>query len=274
MSHGLRRFTVYALVLVVVIGFLFPFTWMVSVALKGQGEIFTFPPRILPENPTLDNFKVALDPTFLRYGLNSVIVAVVTTVVTLFFSVFSAYAFSRLHFPGRRALIVLIIMTQLLPLAVLIVPIHRIMSGMGLLNSYPALIIAYLTFTVPVAVWLLRGFIAAIPYEIEEAAQIDGCTRMDAFLRVILPLTLPGISATGTYVFFISWQELMFASAFMITKEMRTLPIGVLDFIGERVTDWGGLMAASVLVCVPVFLLFMVIQKQFIAGLTRGAVKG
>lgn len=273
-QHALRRFAVYALVLVVVVGFLFPFAWMVSVALKGQGEIFTFPPRLLPENPTLDNFKVAFDPTFLRYGLNSVIVAVLTTVITLFFSVFSAYAFSRLHFPGRRALIVLIILTQLLPLAVLIVPIHRIMSGMGLLNSYPALIIAYLTFTVPVAVWLLRGFIAAIPYEIEEAAQIDGCTRMDAFLRVILPLTLPGISATGTYVFFISWQELMFASAFMITKEMRTLPIGVLDFIGERVTDWGGLMAAAVLVCVPVFLLFMVIQKQFIAGLTRGAVKG
>lgn len=273
-QHRLRRFIVYLLVIIVVGGFLFPFVWMVSVALKGQGEIFTFPPRILPENPTLDNFKVALDPTFIRYGLNSLLVAVITTVVTLFFAVFSAYAFSRLQFPGRRALLVLIILTQLLPLAVLIVPMHRIMSGMGLLNSYPAIIIAYLTFTVPVAVWLLRGFIASIPFEIEEAALMDGCTRLQAFLRVILPLSVPGLTATGTYVFFITWQELMFASAFTITKDMRTLPIGVLDFIGERVTDWGGLMAASVLVCVPVLLLFMFIQRQFIAGLTRGAVKG
>jgi multiple sugar transport system permease protein/raffinose/stachyose/melibiose transport system permease protein len=274
LQHRLQRIALYLLVILVIGGFLFPFSWMLSVALKNQGEIFTFPPHILPDNPTLDNFKVAFDPTFVRYGLNSLFVAILTTAVTMFFAIFSAYAFSRLQFPGRRVILVIIIMTQLLPLAVLIVPMHRIMSGMGLLNTYPALIIAYLTFTVPVAVWLLRGFIASIPYEIEEAALIDGCTRLQGFLRVILPLSVPGITATATYVFFVTWQELMFASAFTITKDMRTLPIGVLDFIGERVTDWGGLMAASVLVCVPVFLLFLFIQKQFITGLTRGALKG
>lgn len=269
-----QRVLVYALVLIVIVGFLLPFTWMLSTAVKTTAEIFTFPPRVFPDNPTLDNFEVALDPTFLRYGLNSLLVATLTTVVTLFFATLSAYAFSRLQFPGRKLWLSLIILTQLLPLAVLIVPMHRIMSNLGLLNTYPALVIAYLTFTVPVAVWFLRGFIAGIPVEIEEAAMIDGCTRFQSFIRVILPLSVPGMTATATYVFVLTWQELMFASAFTITKDMRTLPIGVLDFIGERTTDWGGLMAASVLVCVPVLILFMFLQRWFIAGLTRGAIKG
>lgn len=273
-SHLLQRAAVYILVAVVIIGFLLPFTWMISTALKTTAEIFTFPPRVFPNNPTLDNFEVALDPTFLRYGLNSVIVATLTTFVTLFFATLSAYAFSRLQFPGRKLLLSLIILTQLLPLAVLIVPMHRIMGGLGLLNTFPALVIAYLTFTVPVAVWFLRGFIAGIPIEIEEAAMIDGCTRLQSFVRVILPLSVPGMTATATYVFVLTWQELMFASAFTVTRDMRTLPIGVLDFIGERTTDWGGLMAASVLVCIPVLILFMFLQRWFIAGLTRGAIKG
>lgn len=269
-----QRAAVYTLVLIVMVGFLLPFTWMLSTAIKTTAEIFTFPPRVFPNNPTLDNFEVALDPTFLRYGLNSLLVATVTTVVTLFFATLSAYAFSRLQFPGRKLWLSLIILTQLLPLAVLIVPMHRIMSNLGLLNTYPALVIAYLTFTVPVAVWFLRGFIAGIPVEIEEAAMIDGCTRFQSFIRVILPLSVPGMTATATYVFVLTWQELMFASAFTVTQDMRTLPIGVLDFIGERTTDWGGLMAASVLVCVPVLILFMFLQRWFIAGLTRGAIKG
>lgn len=273
-AHLLQRATVYLLVAVVIVGFLLPFTWMLSTAIKTTAEIFTFPPRVFPDNPTLANFEVALDPTFLRYGLNSLIVATLTTVVTLFFATLSAYAFSRLQFPGRKLWLSLIILTQLLPLAVLIVPMHRIMSSLGLLNSYPALIIAYLTFTVPVAVWFLRGFIAGIPVEIEEAAMIDGCTRFQSFVRVILPLSVPGMTATATYVFVLTWQELMFASAFTVTQDMRTLPIGVLDFIGERTTDWGGLMAASVLVCIPVLILFMFLQRWFIAGLTRGAIKG
>lgn len=272
--HVFQRATVYLLVVIVVVGFLLPFSWMLSTAIKTTAEIFTFPPRIFPQNPTLANFEVAIDPTFLRYGLNSLLVASLTTVVTLFFAVLSAYAFSRLRFPGRRLFLSLIILTQLLPLAVLIVPMHRIMSNMGLMNTYPALIIAYLTFTVPVAVWFLRGFIAGIPAEIEEAAMIDGCTRFQSFIRVILPLSVPGITATATYVFVLTWQELMFASAFTVTRDMRTLPVGVLDFIGERTTDWGGLMAASVLICIPVLILFMFLQRWFIAGLTRGAIKG
>jgi len=270
----LYRVTIYVLVLVTLAAFSCPILWMVSVALKPAQETFRFPPTFLPVEPTLENFGKALNPVFLRYAFNSALVASSTTALTLIFAIFSSYSFSRLHFRGRKPLLVVILLTQLLPLAVLIVPMFRILSNIGLINTYPALIIAYLTFTVPVAVWFLRGFFYSIPYELEEAAMIDGCTRLRAFLTIILPLSLPGISATGTYVFFVTWQELLFSLAFMTSKSMRTLPVGVLDFIGEHVTDWGALMAASVLVCVPVFVLFMFMQNQLIAGLTEGAIKG
>jgi multiple sugar transport system permease protein/raffinose/stachyose/melibiose transport system permease protein len=265
---------IYALVVITVLFFAFPFVWMISVAVKPPDELFTFPPRLVPNRPTLDNFQRAMSPEFLRYGLNSTIVAALTTVITLVVAIFSGYSFSRLRYPGRKVLLILILFTQLLPLAVLIVSMYRIMASLNMLDTYPALIIAYLTFTVPVGVWFLRGFFAAIPHELEEAAQIDGASRLQAFLFVALPVSLPGISATGAYVFFVTWQEFMFALAFTTSKAMRTLPVGILDFIGQYQTDWGTLMAASVLVFLPVFLLFFLMERQFIAGLTRGAIKG
>ena len=270
----LRHVLIYALVVITVAFFAVPLLWMLSVAVKQPSELFSFPPRLIPSHPTLDNFRAALTPAFLRYGLNSAIVATMTTVITLLAAVFAAYSFSRLRYRGRKTLLILILFTQLLPLAVLIVPMYRIMGRLDMLDTYPALVIAYLTFTVPVAVWFLRGFFDGIPHELEEAAQIDGASRLQAFLRIVLPISLPGISATATYVFFVTWQEFMFALAFTTSKSMRTLPVGILDFIGEHQTDWGVLMAASVLVCLPVFFLFFLLQRQFIAGLTQGAIKG
>lgn len=268
-----RRGLLYLAVLLVLVFFLFPFFWMISMALKPVTEIFAFPPTPLPIHATLDNFRVAINPTFLRYGLNSLIVAVVTTLVTVPVALLCAYSFTRLRFPGRAQILALIIMTQLMPLVVLVVPIYEIMGGWHLLNTYFALIVAYLTFTVPVAVWLLRGFLAGLPVELEEAARIDGCTRMGAFFRIVVPISAPGISATATYVFFLSWQEFLFALTFL-SGNMQTLPVGVLGYIGEHTTDWGLLMAASSLVCVPVFVLFLFLQRQFIAGLVQGSVKG
>jgi ABC-type glycerol-3-phosphate transport system permease component len=268
-----RRTLVYATVALVLLVFMFPFMWMLSMALKPGTEIFAFPPTLIPQHPTVHNFAVALDPTFLRYGLNSLVVATSTTVVTVPVALLSAYSFTRLSFPGRKHVLAVIILTQLLPLIVLVVPIYQIMGDWHLLNTYFALIIAYLTFTVPVAVWLLRGFLVGMPVELEEAAQIDGCTRMGAFFRIVVPLTAPGISATATYVFFLSWQEFLFALTFM-SGTMETLPVGVLGYIGEHTTDWGLLMAASTLVCVPVFVLFLFLQRQFIAGLVQGSIKG
>lgn len=277
-SHRLRKrarpIATYLWVLAVLVPFLFPFAWMLSVALKRPDEIFVFPPNFLPRDPTLANFDKALSPVFLRYGWNSLLVAALTTAVAVFLAVLAGYAFSRLRFRGRRALLVTIIMTQVLPLAVLVVPIFAIMRSLGLIDTYRGLVIAYLTFTIPVAVWLLRGFFNAIPHDLEEAALVDGCTRLQAFVRVILPLSGPGVAATASWVFFVSWQEFMFALTLTIDRSMRTLPVGILDFVGEHVTDWGALMAASVLISLPVFVLFYFIQQQFVAGLTKGGLKG
>jgi ABC-type glycerol-3-phosphate transport system permease component len=267
-------FLTYVLVMVVVAFFILPFSWMISMGFKAPDEWFVTPPRLIPEHPTLANYLGALDPAFLRYAFNSILVSSVTTVVTIVFAVFSAYAFSRLMFPGRRQIFTLIILTQLLPLVVLIIPIYRFFAQQGLINTYPALIIAYLTFTVPVAVWLLRGFFSSIPYDLEEAAKIDGCTQMGAFLRIVLPLSAPGIAGTATYVFFGTWQELLIALSLTTSQDMRTLPIGILGFIGEHQTNWGLLMATSVLICIPVFVLFLFLQRQFVAGLVSGGVKG
>jgi len=272
-SKRLRAILLHVAAYGIVLLFMLPFLWMVSVAVKPQDEIFRFPPSFIPERPTLANFVGAVQPELVRYALNGIIVSSTTTALTIVVGVLSGYAFSRLRFPGRRSLLVGIIFTQLLPLAIILIPIYRIMGQLQLVNTYWALVIAYLAFTVPVAVWLLRGFLASVPPDFEEAALIDGCTRFQAFARVVLPISLPGIFATATYVFFMTWQELMFSLALINSQEMRTVPFGVLGYIGEHSTDWGLLMAASVLVCVPVFVFFLLVQRQFIAGLTAGALK-
>ncbi|MDB5075572.1 MAG: transporter permease [Chloroflexi bacterium] len=269
----LGQAAVYAAVFLTMAFFMFPFVWMISMALKPAGEVFDFPPSLVPAHPTLHNFQSALNPSFLRYALNSVIVAAATTALTIPVALLSAYSLSRLRFPGRKSIMTIVIITQLLPLAVLVIPMYQILADWHLLNTYVGLVITYLAFTVPVSVWLLRGFLVGLPVELEEAAQIDGSTRIGAFFRIVVPLTAPGIAAAATYVFFLSWQEFLFALSFL-SGDMSTLPIGVLSYIGEHTTNWGLLMASSTLVCVPVFVVFFFLQRQFIAGLVQGSVKG
>jgi ABC-type glycerol-3-phosphate transport system permease component len=149
-----------------------------------------------------------------------------------------------------------------------------IFTKVGLVNTYLSLIIAYLAFTVPVGVWILRGFFKGIPYNLEESAMVDGATPLQAFLLIVLPLARPGISATAVYIFIFTWQEFMFALTFLSGEKMRTLPVGILDFIRQYGVNWGGLMAASTLITIPVFVLFLILQRQFISGLTQGSIKG
>jgi ABC-type glycerol-3-phosphate transport system permease component len=251
-----------------------PLLFMISTSVKLPDAVFTTPPTLLPRAITLDNYRAILGLDYVRFFFNSLVVAAGTTVLALVFGIGSSYAFSRLHFRGRKPLLIAIILTQLLPLAVLIIPIYRIARSLGLLNTYPGLMMAYLTFDLPVAIWLMRGFYVGIPRELEDAAQIDGASAFQAFRQVTLPLAIPGIMATAAYCFFMAWQDFMFALVFMTDNDKRTLPLGVLSYIGEHQTDWGKLMAASVLLMVPVFVIFALVQRQFVVGLTRGAVKG
>ena len=255
---------------------LFPFAVMLSMSLKAPDEQFTSPPYLIPKRPTSENYQHVFGQgsMFVSYFINSLLVSLGTTVIVVGVALFSSYGYARLHFPGKKLFFTLLLLSQLFPLAAIIVPLYRIMSQAGLIDSFLSLIIGYLTFSVPVGVWLLRGFFSGVPKELEEAALIDGCTRLQAFWRIVIPLVRPGIGATAAYILFITWQEFMFALTFMTSQNKRTLPVGIFDFVGQYETNWGNLMAASVLICIPVFILFLFVQKQLVGGLTQGAVKG
>jgi len=262
-------------ILVLVLFVIFPFIQMVSVSLKGPREQFLIPPTIVPKHPTLKNYVQAWQqPGFIRYFINSLGLTSGTMLFVTTISLFGAYAFTRLKFRVKSLMLTIILFSQMFCLGAIMVPIYKIFGNLGLIDTYAGLIIAYIGFYVPVAIWLLRSFILSIPNEIEEAAQVDGCTKVQAFFKVGLPLLRPGIGATAAYVFFVTWQEFLFALIFMSSANHRTLPIGILDFVGQYETNWGSLMAASVLISIPVFIMFIFIQKHFIAGLMKGAIKG
>jgi len=253
---------------------LLPFFWMVSVSLKPASEPFAIPARLWPEHPTLENYVNAFRPEFRIYFLNSIIVSLSTVAISVTLGLLAAYSFTRAQLRVITVLMTLVILAQMFPASAIIIPIYRMMREAGLLNTYAALIIAYVTVTLPVAIWMLRGFMARLPVSLEEAAAIDGAGPLGIFFRIIVPLCRPGIVATAVFVLIVTWQEFLFALSFTATKEMRTLPVGMNDFIGQYGIRYGELMASSVLISAPVVLVFLVLQRQFVAGLTAGAVKG
>jgi ABC-type glycerol-3-phosphate transport system permease component len=253
---------------------LLPFFWMVSVSLKPATEPFAIPARLWPENPTLENYVTAFRPEFRAYFVNSVVVSTATVVITVTLALFAAYAFTRSQLRALSVVMTLVIVTQMFPASAIIIPIYKMMKAADLLNTYTSLVIAYVTVTLPVAIWMLRGFMANLPATLEEAAAIDGAGPLRTFFEIIVPLCRPGIMATTVFVLIVTWQEFLFALSFTSTKEMRTLPVGVNDFIGQYGIRYGELMASSVLISLPVIVLFFLLQRQFVAGLTAGAVKG
>lgn len=271
-----RNSRVWLLVLNIVLGLiiLLPFFWMVSVSLKPATEPFAIPARLWPENPTFENYVTAFRPEFRTYFVNSVVVSLSTVVITVTLALFAAYAFTRVQFRLLAAAMTLVIVAQMFPASAIIIPIYKMMKSADLLNTYASLIIAYVTVTLPVAIWMLRGFMANLPLTLEEAAAIDGAGPLRTFFEIIVPLCRPGIVATSVFVLIVTWQEFLFALSFTSTKEMRTLPVGVNDFIGQYGIRYGELMASSVLISLPVILVFFLLQRQFVAGLTAGAVKG
>lgn len=253
----------------------FPLFQMFSVAFKSSTEQFALPVTFLPKHWTIDNFIQAIHyEAFRGYFKNSLIVSLITTGLTIIISLFGAYGFTRTHFPGRKIFLMMVLFSQMICLAAIAVPIYRIITKFRLSDSYAGLIICYLAFTVPVGIWLLKGFIEGIPVDLEDAAKVDGASKLQAFQKVVLPLLKPGIGATGAYVFFLSWQEFLFSLIVMTDKSKRTLPTGIMDYVGQYETSWGSMMASSILLALPVFVIFTVVQKQLVAGLTEGAVKG
>jgi N,N'-diacetylchitobiose transport system permease protein len=274
-AGGLRRAGLYLAALVVSAFALFPIYWVVVTSLKPRDEIYTRTPHFWTSHPNWSQYPHVLGEGHVgRALLNSLIVAGSTMVVCLVVSALAAYALARLELPARGALLMLVLMTQMFPLVVLVIPLFVIMRKADLLGTYWGLVTAYLAFTVPLAIWVMRGFLITIPAELEHAARIDGATRLGAMWRVILPLAAPGLATTAVLCFLEGWKEFMLALTFINDENRKTLPLVLQSFVGRGDTDWGAIMATSVIYTLPVALVFLVLRKHLMTVRTAGALKG
>jgi multiple sugar transport system permease protein/raffinose/stachyose/melibiose transport system permease protein len=260
---------------VLVLVCLFPFAWMALSSIKTLGELYTVPPHWWPDAPTLDNYvHVLFASNIPRYFLNSVVISAGSTGLALILAVFASYGFARFEFRGKAFWQSFVLVGQLLPTAAIIVPLFITLRWLGLVNTYWGLILVYMIITLPLSVWMLTSYFKAIPAELEEAAIIDGASRLGVLFRITLPLSLPGLVAVIVYAFVTTWNEFIFALCFATDSSVKTLPIGLAEFSTEFNTDWGSVMAASMVMTVPIALLFIVFQRMFVGGLTAGATKG
>jgi len=271
--HAVARVLLFAVLLLAVVYVTGPFVWMAISSFETRAQLFSRPPTWLPTSLLTDNYrKILADPTLVQSLQNSALVASFTTLAALTLGSLAAYAFARLKVPGRDKLFVIILASQMLPGIAVLVPLYVTMRTLGLIYTYQGLILAYLSFNLPYVIWLLRAFFVSIPPEIEESARVDGCSRVGAIIRVVLPLSAPGFVSTGIFAFIGAWNEFLIASV-MTNNVTKTFPVRMAQFIGEEWTAYEHMFAAAVLGTIPVLLLVMVFQRYIIRGLTEGAVR-
>jgi multiple sugar transport system permease protein len=260
----------------VVFVYAFPMFWMISTSLRPQTELFVTPPHLLPRSLSFESFERLLGTTnFAVYFLNSLIVSASTTAVTVVLGMLGAHALVSLPFPGRAIITKMVLLSYLLPSVILLVPIYLILAHLGLTNTLTGLTIAYTTFSLPFALWLLRSFFSTIPKEIEQAALIDGASRSAAFFEMVLPQALPGVIATAVLTFILSWNEYLYALVIISDERRKTLPTGIVaSLITPYNIEWGMVMAASVLASAPILIAFIFLQRYVVRGFGAGAVKG
>ncbi len=254
----------------------FPVYWMISTAFKPTDEINGLKPTWVPWNPTLQHFRDAVNkPYFWTDVKNSVIIVGFSVLLAIVLSFLAAIALAKYRFSGRKLFLVLVIGIQMLPAVGLIIPLYVVLAKYHLTNTLTGVILVEMTFVLPFAIWMLRGFILGIPRELEEAAMVDGSSRIGAFFRILLPLVAPGLVATSVFVFITVWNEFIFANVLLTDQSKQTLTLWLSYFYGtSRNTDWGGLMAGATLTAIPVIIFFLIVQRKIAFGLTAGAVKG
>jgi multiple sugar transport system permease protein len=273
-----QQIEVVFLYLVVGVGALImviPFLYMVATALKGQVYVFEIPPRFIPQEPTLANFVEAWrSNNFALYFRNSLVVAVATTFISVVSSAMLAYAFARFDFPGKTPSFYLVLFTLMIPSLMLIIPQFLLANALGLRNSLSGLVFVYVAMTIPLNTFLLRGFFEQLPRELEEAVLIDGGGYGTIFFRVVLPLSTPALATASIFTFLAAWDEFTWALTAIDVEAKRTLPVAIATFHGAHLTQWGLVFAASLIAMTPIIILFVLLQRYFISGLTTGALKG
>jgi multiple sugar transport system permease protein len=252
----------------------FPVFWMLINSFKPNSEIFEFPPKIISENFNLTGYRsIFNDPEKVRFFINSYVVSISVTVLTLLVAIQAAYAFSRFKFPGKSLFNIVILSLQAVPPITLMIPYFGLMVTLKLYNTYQGLILTYMVFTLPYAIIMLTGYLNTLPKELDEAVKIDGGGSLTTLWRILVPVSIPGIVSVGIYTFMISWNEYLFALTLTRTQEMRTVPIGIQLLMGQHSYEWNEMMAMSILGSIPVLILFLFFQRYFMGGLTSGAVK-
>ena len=262
--------------LIISLVIVFPLIWLFFAAFKSKGEIFQYPTRLLPLDWTFENYQELFRITqFLRYFINTAVISVIAALISIIIATCASYSLSRFRIPGGGVVAVALLLMYMLPEIVLGIPFMKIFLALGLSDSLVALTIAYISITLPFSIWMLRSYIESIPTALEEAALIDGCTRFQGFVRVIVPQAIPGIMATTIFTFILCWNEYLYALVLITSEQNKTLTLGLSILLGETaIYSWGMLSAGSVLTVIPVIVLFVFFQKHIVAGFTAGAIKG
>jgi ABC-type glycerol-3-phosphate transport system permease component len=268
-------FFIYFIAFLMCVFALGPVLWALSTSLKPDRLIFSQPPQWIPREISLEHYKaVVRNPNMVHYYVNSFLTAIGSTAAALVVGTLGAYGFSRFKFPGNKSFMVSIMLSRMLPRVSLIVPFFITLQKLKLYNTRPGLIIVFLVITMPLSIWMLKGFFDSISYEIEEAAIVDGCSPLGILLRIDLPLILPAIASVGMYIFITAWNEFLLALTMTKGSALRTISVGLAFYIDEFGIRWGSLMAASILMSIPAVIVFSVFSKFLIKGLSEGAVKG
>ncbi|GAK58314.1 sugar ABC transporter [Candidatus Vecturithrix granuli] len=252
----------------------FPVLWMLSCSIKSNTEIFSIPPKLLPRVFTLKAYDAIFSsPMKVRFFLNSYFVAIAVTLLTLLVSILGGYSFSRYAFKLKKPLNLFIISTQTVPPITLLIPYFGLVVAFKMYDTYFALIFTYMVFTLPYAILMMTGYFNTLPRELDEAVMVDGGSSFCALWRVLVPVSLPGIVATGVYTFLLCWNEFLFALTLTKTTKMRTVPIGIQQLMGQHAYEWNEMMAMSLLGSLPILIMYLVAQRHFLAGMTAGSVK-
>ncbi|MEU4157693.1 carbohydrate ABC transporter permease [Actinoplanes sp. NPDC026670] len=251
-----------------------PVLWMLSTSFKNNGEVFQSPPRLITDGFSFDAYTEILgNAAQLRFFLNSYIVALSVTALTLLVAILAGFAFSRFTFPFQKTINAVIVSVQAVPPITLVIPYFGLVVALGLYDTYAGLILTHMVFTLPYAIIMITAYLNTLPKELDESVKVDGGNSWTALWRILVPISVPGLIAVGVYTFMISWNEYLFALSLTRTDDMRTVPIGIQLLMGQHSYEWNQMMAMSILGSIPVLVLFLIFQRRFIGGLTAGAVK-